>query len=173
MLQRRATVLLARAEFSLAVDRAGAARLGIQGPAVGVAQFRVEPAAAVQAAAAQAWAETAAAVQPAAVQAAAAQVWAETAAAVQPAAAWAAAAQAWAETAAAVQPAAAREWAAREVEAWAVAVRVARLWVEQLPAGVRPTGAPVQTAASGRAELVGLSVRVLPRGRRATPCAEA
>ena len=133
MLQRRATVLLARAEFSLAVDRAGAARLGIQGPAVGVAQFRVEPAAAVQAAAAQVWAETAAA----------------------------------------VQPAAAREWAAREVEAWAVAVRVARLWVEQLPAGVRPTGAPVQTAASGRAELVGLSVRVLPRGRRATPCAEA
>jgi len=133
MLQRRATVLLARAEFSLAVDRAGAARLGIQGPAVGVAQFRVEPAAA----------------------------------------AWAAAAQVWAETAAAVQPPAARERAAREVEAWAVAVRVARLWVEQLPAGVRPTGAPVQTAASGRAELVGLSVRVLPRGRRATPCAEA
>ena len=153
MLQRRATVLLARAEFSLGVDRAGAARVGIQGPAVGVAQFRVEPAAA-------AWA-------------AAAQVWAETAAAVQPPAAWAAAAQVWAETAAAVQPPAARERAAREVEAWAVAVRVARLWVEQLPAGVRPTGAPVQTAASGRAELVGLSVRVLPRGRRATPCAEA
>jgi len=47
MLQHRATVRLARAEFSPAADWAGAARLEIQGPAAGVAQVRVEPAAAV------------------------------------------------------------------------------------------------------------------------------
>jgi len=47
MLPHRATVRLARAEFSLAADWAGAARLGIQRPAAGVAQVRVEPAAAV------------------------------------------------------------------------------------------------------------------------------
>ena len=95
--------------------------------------------------------------------AAALQVRAElAAAALQPAGQ---AAAAWATVG--------REWAARVAEAWAVAVRVARLWVGQLPTGVPPSEAPVQTVVSGRAELVGLSVRVSPRGQRATPCAEA